>query len=97
MTSFTTIAKIFARIGNALHKKGDLAGAVEAYDSSLMESHSDDVYARRKKVLVSGAAGREGGTGGRGARAMRPLWRAAALRVRCFCAVVALTPCLTAV
>ena len=52
MTSFATISKIFARIGNALHKKGDLAGAVEAYDKSLMEHHSDEVYARRKKVIV---------------------------------------------
>ena len=52
MAPFAHKAKIFSRLGNAEHKRGNLAAAIEAYDKSLMEHHSDDVYARRKKVLV---------------------------------------------
>jgi stress-induced-phosphoprotein 1 len=47
--SFTLIARAFARIGNALLKKGDLRAAIGAYEDSLTESHSDEVYDKIKK------------------------------------------------
>jgi len=54
-TDFSTMAKIFARIGNAEVKRGNLAAAIENYDKSLMEHHSNDVYNRRRKIVVRAA------------------------------------------
>lgn len=51
MADFAIIAKIFARIGNAHVKRGDLAAAIEAYDNALMENHTDEVYAKRRKIV----------------------------------------------
>lgn len=51
-TDFSTMAKIFARIGNAEVKRGNLAAAIENYDKSLMEHHSNDVYNRRRKIVA---------------------------------------------
>ena len=39
----TQVARAYERIGNAKAKVGDLAGAIEAYDKSLVESHNDKV------------------------------------------------------
>ena len=42
----TQVARAYERIGNAKAKVGDLAGAIEAYDKSLVESHNDKVRRR---------------------------------------------------
>lgn len=34
---YATVAKAYARIGNALSKKGDLTAAIDAWESSLLE------------------------------------------------------------
>jgi stress-induced-phosphoprotein 1 len=43
-------AKAWARIGNAEAKRDNLQAAVEAYESSLLESHTDEVYEKAKKA-----------------------------------------------
>lgn len=43
-------AKAWARIGNAEAKRDNLQAAVEAYESSLLESHTDEVYEKVKKA-----------------------------------------------
>ena len=48
--AFPMLAKAYARIGNANVRKGDFPAAIEAYERSLMESHSDDVYTRLKRT-----------------------------------------------
>jgi stress-induced-phosphoprotein 1 len=48
--SFATIAKAYARIGQAHVKKGDLDDAIEAFEASLTESISEDVQAKLKKA-----------------------------------------------
>lgn len=50
MAPFALKAKAWARIGNAEQKRGNLAAAVEAYESSLLESHTEDVYEKCKKA-----------------------------------------------
>lgn len=50
MAPYALKAKAWARIGNAEQKRGNLAGAIEAYDSSLLESHTEDVYEKCKKA-----------------------------------------------
>jgi len=47
---FDLLAKAFARIGNALVKQGKLPEAMEAYESSLLENHTDAVHSRLKRV-----------------------------------------------
>lgn len=49
---YALIAKAFARIGNALMRRGDLKGALAAYDDSLLESHTDEVSDKAKKLRV---------------------------------------------
>jgi stress-induced-phosphoprotein 1 len=43
MAPYASKAKAWARIGNAELKRNNLSQAIEAYESSLLESHSDDV------------------------------------------------------
>lgn len=50
MAPFALKAKAWARIGNAEQKRGNLAAAIEAYESSLLESHTEDVYDKCKKA-----------------------------------------------
>ncbi len=50
---FDLIAKAFARIGNALAKQDKLAEAIEAYESSLLENHTDAVHNRLKRVRAA--------------------------------------------
>jgi stress-induced-phosphoprotein 1 len=47
---FANIAKAFARIGNAHHKKGNLEEAAAAYENSLLEHRTDDVHEKHKKI-----------------------------------------------
>jgi len=51
MADYKLVARAYERIGNAKAKVGDLAGAIEAYDRSLVESHNDKVY-KTKQDLV---------------------------------------------
>ena len=53
MASCSVLLQAFARIGNAHAKLEAWAEAIEAYESSLMESHSDDVYDRLKKAKAT--------------------------------------------
>ena len=48
--SFELLAKAFARIGNAQAKAGQLPEAIEAYESSLLENHTDAVHTRLKRI-----------------------------------------------
>jgi tetratricopeptide (TPR) repeat protein len=43
----------FARIGNAFAKQNNFEGAIEAYESSLVESHTEEVYDKLKKIRVA--------------------------------------------
>ena len=56
MAPYALKAKAWARIGAAESRRGDLAAAVAAYDSSLLESHSDEVYEKRKRARAALAA-----------------------------------------
>jgi stress-induced-phosphoprotein 1 len=47
---FVTIAKVFARLGNAHHKRGELQEALDAYESSMLEHRTDEVHEKLKKV-----------------------------------------------
>lgn len=46
---YALIAKGFQRIGNALYKKGDLAGAIKALEDAELEAHSVEFYDKLKK------------------------------------------------
>lgn len=50
---FPMIAKAFARAGNAHAKAGNFDAAIVSYESSLMESHTDDVHDKLKKIRVT--------------------------------------------
>jgi len=47
---FVTIAKVFARLGNAHYKRGELQEAVDAYESSMLEHRTDEVHEKLKKA-----------------------------------------------
>ena len=49
---FQTMAKIFARLGNAHAKRRELAEAIEAYESSMLEHRNDDVQLKLKALKV---------------------------------------------
>lgn len=50
MAPYAQKAKAWARIGNAYSKQGDLPAAIEAFDNSLLESHTEDVHDKLKKA-----------------------------------------------
>ena len=47
---FVTIAKVFARLGNAHYKRGELQEAVDAFESSMLEHRTDEVHEKLKKA-----------------------------------------------
>jgi stress-induced-phosphoprotein 1 len=60
MAPFALIGKAFARIGNAQAKRGNLREAIEAYESSLAETHrwgpGEERRRPRATMVVSGTA-----------------------------------------
>lgn len=56
---FSIIAKAYGRIGNVCYKLNDLEGAIDAYDSSLLEQRTDDIAKRLKKVKAELQKARE--------------------------------------
>jgi stress-induced-phosphoprotein 1 len=53
MAPFALKAKAWARMGNAHQRLGDLAAALEAYDNSLLESHTEEVADKAKAVKAA--------------------------------------------
>ena len=43
----------YARIGNAYYKEKNWGAAIEAFESSLAESHDPEVYNKKRKAIVS--------------------------------------------
>ncbi len=50
---WVTMAKAFARMGNAYVEMGDLPAAIDAYDRSLIEHRSEDVSKRLKETKAA--------------------------------------------
>lgn len=50
MTDYAVIAKAFTRMGNACLKKNDIDGAIEAFESSLMETETSEVRSKLYKA-----------------------------------------------